>query len=155
MTGRGTSRRDQSRPGSLGAVRPREPVLLAAGLTVLWIGIVAIIAIAAEGSEPTVAAGTVVTMLAIGLFALGIGGGFAGREFAWTKFAAIGVAGVLAIAYSLSLVVQWRWDATLYVPMIALFGGFLGWLVVSLGWLVGGVARASLGLEHDPDDGII
>jgi len=133
---------------------PREPRIVAAGVTLVWMGVVAVIAIAADGSEPTVSAGAVVSALAMVVVIVnGIAGGF-GRASTWCRTFAVTVSLLLATAVVVSSVVRWQGADLLYAPMVALVAGLLCWILAMLGWLAGSVARVALGREPD-DQGIL
>lgn len=135
-------------------VASREPVWVAGALTVAWMTVITVIALAAGGEEPTVSAGGVVTTFAVVLIiANGIAGGL-GRTTSWCRSFAVTMALLLGAAVVVSALVRRQLDDLLYAPMVALVAGMLGWVLAMLGWLAGSVARVALGREPD-DQGIL
>lgn len=132
----------------------REAVWIAGALTIGWMAVIAVIALAAGGEEPTVSAGGIVTSFAVVLVvANGIAGGI-GRTSSWCRTFAVTMALLLGAAVVVSALVRWQPADLLYAPMVALVAGLFGWLLAMLGWLAGSVARVALGREPD-DQGIL
>ena len=130
----------------------RESVTWGLALAVLWVAVVTIIAVTAD-DEPTIEAATVVFLLPLAAFGLSAAAGLRGRDLRWTMRFAATTALLIALAYSVALVVRWEPGAFYIVPIIALVLGRVLWLVSGAGWLLGAVVRGGLGLgggdEHD------
>lgn len=124
-------------------------------VALVWIAVIASIAVAAGDDEPTIAAGSLVTGLAVAMFVAGAATGALGRDRRWTAWFAATIGVVLGVAAAVAVLVRGEWASTVWAPMIAVVTGMLGWLVTALGWLVGAVLRSGLGDDDRTDDGII
>lgn len=138
-------------------MNPREPYAWAIGAVAVWIAVVLVIVLAADGADPTVEAGTIVMLLPIGAFLLGGSAGVRGRDRHWVTRLSITMGVLLALAYLVQVLVRTRFDAVYLVPLIAALAGLVLWVAGSGGWLLGMVVRHGLGLgdTRQRDEGFL
>lgn len=135
----------------------REPYLWGIGLVAVWIGVILAIVLAADGSDPTVEAGSIVMLLPIAAFGVGGGAGIRGRDRHWVTRLAVTMGILLALAYLAQVLVRVRFDAVWIVPLIALLAAVALWIAGSGGWVLGMVIRHGLGLgdTRQRDEGFL
>lgn len=135
----------------------REPYLWASAIVAVWLAVVAIVVLAADGADPTIEAGTVVMLLPLATFLAGGVAGVRGRDKHWATRSGVATGLLIALAYLVLVVGRVELDALYLVPLIAFVAAVVLWLCCAGGWLIGSLVRHGLRLgdsRHD-DEGFL